>query len=124
MDLELRGRVALITGPAKGMGAAVSLAFAAEGCRMALLARDTDAVAPVGREIEAAGGEAIVVACDVTDGEGCEAAAKAAVARFGDHRHPRQRRGRQRPDRQDRRHHPARPSSATSSTSTWPARST
>ena len=39
MDLGLGGRVALITGPAKGMGAAISLAFAAEGCRLALLAR-------------------------------------------------------------------------------------
>ncbi len=48
--------VALITGPAKGMGAAISLAFAAEGCRLALLARDLDAVArSSGRSTTAAG---------------------------------------------------------------------
>ena len=32
MDLNLSGRVAVITGPAKGMGAAITQAFAAEGC--------------------------------------------------------------------------------------------
>src|SRR2546423_1394042 len=39
MDLGLKGRVAVITGPAKGMGAAVSKAFATEGCRLALRGR-------------------------------------------------------------------------------------
>ncbi len=32
MDLQLKGKVAMITGPAKGMGAAITEAFAAEGC--------------------------------------------------------------------------------------------
>ena len=41
MDLGLKDRVAVITGPAKGMGAAVSKAFAAEGCKLALIGRDT-----------------------------------------------------------------------------------
>ena len=53
MNLGLQGRVAVITGPAKGMGAAVTRAFAAEGCRLALLGRDTAAIAPVA---EAVGG--------------------------------------------------------------------
>jgi 3-oxoacyl-[acyl-carrier protein] reductase len=83
MDLGLKARVALITGPAKGMGAAISLAFAAEGCRLALLARDLDSVAPVEAEVRARGGEAIVVSCDVTDARACEAAVEAALSRFG-----------------------------------------
>jgi NADP-dependent 3-hydroxy acid dehydrogenase YdfG len=62
MDLSLRGRVALITGPAKGMGAAVSMAFAVEGCLMALAGRDTAAIAPVAQDIRTRGGEALVVA--------------------------------------------------------------
>ena len=41
MDLNLKGRVAVITGPAKGMGAAITMAFAAEGARLALIGRDT-----------------------------------------------------------------------------------
>ena len=52
MDLGLKGRVAVITGPAKGMGAAVSKAFAAEGCKLALIGRDIAAIEPVAEEIK------------------------------------------------------------------------
>jgi NAD(P)-dependent dehydrogenase (short-subunit alcohol dehydrogenase family) len=83
MDLSLRGRVALITGPAKGMGAAVSMAFAAEGCPLALAGRDTAAIEPVAADIRAGGSKALVVACDVTDAAQCEAAIKAAITAFG-----------------------------------------
>jgi 3-oxoacyl-[acyl-carrier protein] reductase len=82
MDLALKGRVAVITGPAKGMGAAISKAFAAEGCRVALLGRDVDAIAPVAEEIRAGGEGAIVVACDVTDAGQCAAAVEATRAAF------------------------------------------
>ena len=47
MDLELKDKVAVITGPAKGMGAAISLGFAREGAHLALLGRDTAAIEPV-----------------------------------------------------------------------------
>ncbi len=83
MDLALRGRVALITGPAKGMGAAVSMAFAAEGCLLALAGRDTTAIEPVAADIRAGGGKARVVACDVTDAAQCEAAVAVAIATYG-----------------------------------------
>jgi NAD(P)-dependent dehydrogenase (short-subunit alcohol dehydrogenase family) len=83
MDLGLRGRVAVITGPAKGMGAAVSRAFAEEGCKLALIGRDTAAIEPVAGEIRAGGGAAIMVQCDVTDAAACESAAEAAKDAFG-----------------------------------------
>jgi 3-oxoacyl-[acyl-carrier protein] reductase len=83
MDLSLRGRVALITGPAKGMGAAVSKAFSAEGCPLALAGRDTDAIEPVAADVRTSGGKALVVACDVTDAAQCKAAVEAAIAAFG-----------------------------------------
>jgi len=58
MDLALAGRVAMITGPAKGMGAAVTRAFAREGCRLALLGRDVEAIAPVADEVTAGDAQA------------------------------------------------------------------
>lgn len=74
MELGMKGRVALITGPVKGMGAAVSLAFAAEGCKLALVGRDTAAIEPLARQIRDEGGQAVVIACDMTDAAACESA--------------------------------------------------
>src|SRR5258707_5732459 len=84
MDLNLTAHVAMITGPAKGMGAAVSIAFAREGCRLALVGRDVAAIEPVAAEVRRDGGEAVVVACDVTKAEACERAAAATRARYGE----------------------------------------
>jgi len=83
MDLQLKGRVAMITGPAKGMGAAITLAFAAEGVKLALVGRDVGAVDAVAKEVKTVGGEAIVVPCDLTDPKQCEAAAGAASRAYG-----------------------------------------
>lgn len=83
MDLKLKDRVAFITGPAKGMGAAVTLAFAAEGCRLALVGRDTGAIAPVAEEARAKGAEVIVLGCDLTDAAACEVAAAKTLEAFG-----------------------------------------
>jgi NAD(P)-dependent dehydrogenase (short-subunit alcohol dehydrogenase family) len=83
MDLKLSGRVAVITGPAKGMGAAITRAFAAEGCKLALLGRDVEAMAPVAEEVREIGAEAIVIPCDVTAGGACESAAMRSREAFG-----------------------------------------
>lgn len=83
MDLKLKDKVVVITGPAKGMGRAVSLAFAAEGAPLVLTGRDTAAIEPVAAEARALGVAALVVPCDVTDAAQTEALAQAALARFG-----------------------------------------
>lgn len=83
MNLNLRGRVAVITGPAKGMGAAITLAFADEGCRLVLAGRDLEAIAPVAEAARARGAEVLVQGCDLLDAEACEAMAAAATERFG-----------------------------------------
>ena len=60
MDLGLTGQVAVITGPAKGMGAAITRAFAAEGCRLALFGRDVAAIEPVADEVRRHGTEVLI----------------------------------------------------------------
>ncbi|WP_158807116.1 SDR family NAD(P)-dependent oxidoreductase [Beijerinckia sp. L45] len=82
MNLMLVDKVVVITGPAKGMGAAVTRAFAAEGARLSLIGRDTSAIEPIAEEVRAAGGKAIVVACDLTDASQCENAVAATKEAF------------------------------------------
>jgi NAD(P)-dependent dehydrogenase (short-subunit alcohol dehydrogenase family) len=83
MKLDRDGRIAMITGPAKGMGAAITKAFAAEGAKLALVGRDIAAIEPVAAEVKAAGTEAIVVPCDLTDAKQCEQAAEKTREAFG-----------------------------------------
>jgi len=83
VDLGLVGRSALITGAAKGMGAAVTLAFAREGCRLVLAARDVSAIEPVAAEARSLGAETVVLHCDLTDTDACEALVASAEAALG-----------------------------------------
>jgi NAD(P)-dependent dehydrogenase (short-subunit alcohol dehydrogenase family) len=83
MNLSLEDRVVVITGPAKGMGAAITLAFAREGCKRALVGRDTAAIEPVAKEVRSHNGSSIIVRCDLTDYRQCEAAALKTIDAFG-----------------------------------------
>ena len=60
-DLAMAGRVALVAGASKGIGAATAEAFAATGAAVVLGARDTEALASVVRRIEGRGGTATAV---------------------------------------------------------------
>ena len=53
---RLAGKVAIVTGASKGIGAAIAARFAAEGAQVALCARTAAAVDAVAAEIRAAGG--------------------------------------------------------------------
>jgi 3-oxoacyl-[acyl-carrier protein] reductase len=66
MDLGLAGKVAIVTGASRGIGRAIALGLAAEGCRVAIAARGEEALQAVAREIEAAGAQALAVAGDLT----------------------------------------------------------
>ena len=80
--MNLTGRSGIVTGPAKGMGAAITLALAGAGADLVLLGRDTAAIDPVAAQVRALGRAATVVRCDVTDPAEVEAATEAALARF------------------------------------------
>ncbi|MEO5861326.1 MAG: SDR family oxidoreductase, partial [Burkholderiales bacterium] len=78
---RLEGKIALISGGAGGCGAAASLLFAREGARIAIVDKQ-DGSALV-KQIEAAGGEAMYAACDVSKADQVNAAVKATTDRFG-----------------------------------------
>ncbi len=79
----LTGRVGLVTGPAKGMGAAITRSIAAAGADLLLVARDTAAVGPLAGELRAAGRTVAVAACDVTREADIDAAMTVANTVFG-----------------------------------------
>jgi NAD(P)-dependent dehydrogenase (short-subunit alcohol dehydrogenase family) len=80
---ELRGKVALVTGAASGIGAASALAFAEAGARVAACDRDLAGAEATAKLIGDSGGEACAVAVDVTDGAQVAAMVEEVVARFG-----------------------------------------
>lgn len=82
-DTSLHGKVALITGAGSGLGEATAGAFAAAGSAVACLDRDQAAATRVGDDIARAGGDALPVACDVSDPDAVVAAVDAVCDRFG-----------------------------------------
>lgn len=84
MDLQLSGKVAVITGGSLGIGRACADALAAEGVKVAIVARRQDQLDAVAREIrEATGGEVIGVAADVSDTAQVEAMMEKVASHFG-----------------------------------------
>lgn len=83
MELELNDKVIIVTGGAKGIGAGISDALAAEGAIAFIVGRnDADNRAAVAA-IEARGGHADSVVAELSRPDECEAAVRAALARFG-----------------------------------------
>ena len=83
LSRSIKGKVALVTGAASGMGRATAHVFADEGAKVAVLDLKQDRVDAVVREIEAAGGEARGWALDVADADGIIRVVTEIGDRFG-----------------------------------------
>ena len=76
-------RVVVVTGASSGVGRAIARAFGAECCRVALIARNEQALNAAAAEIRGAGGDALVLPLDVADADAVERAADAVDAQWG-----------------------------------------
>jgi len=79
----LENRVAIVTGGAKGMGRAISQLFAKEGAKVTIADIDLPGAEETLRGVQAAGGEGLVVKCDVTDSGQVRETVAATLAAFG-----------------------------------------
>jgi 3-oxoacyl-[acyl-carrier protein] reductase len=84
MSKQLEGKIALITGGSRGIGAAIAKRLAADGATVAITyTKGADAAASVVNEIERGGRKAIAIQADATDASAVEAAVNKTVATFG-----------------------------------------
>ena len=83
MNLELNGKVALVTGASRGIGRAIAEGLAAEGARLVIAARGVEALEEAKRALEATGAEVLAVPTDVGDDASVAALVEQARDRFG-----------------------------------------
>jgi 3-oxoacyl-[acyl-carrier protein] reductase len=80
---ELSGKVALVTGAGRGIGAAIADGYARAGASVVCVSRTGDEVEAVAREIVARGGQALAIAADVADPNAVEAMLRTTEERCG-----------------------------------------
>jgi 3-oxoacyl-[acyl-carrier protein] reductase len=84
MTKKLEGKIALVTGGSRGIGAAIARRLAADGANVAItFTKGADAAASVVKEIERAGGKAIAIQADAADADAVKAAVEKTFTTFG-----------------------------------------
>ena len=80
---DLTGKVAMVTGASSGLGASAAVAYAEAGAKVAVLARRLEKLEETKKKIEAVGGTAIAIRCDVSREEDVKKAVETIVREFG-----------------------------------------
>lgn len=80
---DLSGQIALVTGASQGLGKSVAIALGQNGAKVLCVARNAEKLAATVKEVEAVGGTAEAVACDVTDRAAAAAAIEGAKENHG-----------------------------------------
>ncbi|WP_291651133.1 SDR family NAD(P)-dependent oxidoreductase [Clostridium sp.] len=80
---DLKGKIAVVTGASSGLGRDAALAYANEGANVCVLARRSEKIESLAKEIESLGVESIAVKCDVTNEEEVKVAVETIVNKFG-----------------------------------------
>ena len=83
MDLQLKGKTAVVTGATRGIGRAIAEEFAGEGANVAICARNAEQVAEAVKALEARGVKAFGQAVDIADGPALKAFVTAAGEALG-----------------------------------------
>lgn len=82
-EADVRGQVALITGGSRGLGLALAEELAAQGCRLAICARDAAELERAAARLRASNAEVLTIVCDVTDREQVAAMVRQVIDRYG-----------------------------------------
>jgi 3-oxoacyl-[acyl-carrier protein] reductase len=83
MELNYKGKVALVTGASSGLGKGIAIELAKEGCHVILVARRAEALAELAAGITTSGGQATPLPCDLVNDSAVAEMAKAVKAKFG-----------------------------------------
>lgn len=82
-EIDVRGKVVLVTGSSSGLGLQMAREFAADGARLVICARSVDELQRAGEDLEARGAEVLVIQCDVAKQDEVQRMVATAIDQFG-----------------------------------------
>jgi 3-oxoacyl-[acyl-carrier protein] reductase len=83
MDFKLQDQVALVSGASRGLGKAIVFALAAEGCRLAIIARGRETLKETAEQLQLAGADVLAIPADVTVTADLERIVERTLAHYG-----------------------------------------